>query len=137
MNPGMIWKAVRFATFWLSLGAVAVLAISAFYKPETLPHFPLCSFKLATGRPCPGCGLTRAFCAISHGRFADAFYFNPFSYVFYASTLALALWPLLTRWFPGLKTWVGQTRLFVWLVPGVLGSMAVYGVFRMIYGPFV
>ena len=137
MKSGMIWKAIRFFTYWTSLGALCVLAISAIFKPETLPNIPACSFKQATGRPCPGCGLTRGFCAISHGRFADALHFNPFSFLLYAGTLAVALWPLLSRGSPRLKEWVGRSTLFVWLVPLVLAAMVVFGVFRMIYGPNV
>ncbi|MBS1493465.1 MAG: DUF2752 domain-containing protein [Bacteroidetes bacterium] len=40
--------------------------------------------KLLTGLPCPGCGLTHSFCAISSGNFGDAFkfhFFGPFIYI--------------------------------------------------------
>ncbi len=84
-----------------------MLVISAVFKPETLPHLPICTFKIATGRPCPGCGLTRAYCAISHGRLGDAFYFNPFSFVLYSATVVLALWPALGLVVPQSET-VGQ-----------------------------
>lgn len=137
MKFGMVWKALKFVSFWLSAGAFSVLLISAIFKPETLPHVPLCSFKQMTGRPCPGCGLTRSFCAISHGRLGEAFYFNPFGFVFYAATVCLAVWPLLAHFFPRLKSWVNQTRLFVWLLPLVLVCMLIYGVIRMVNGPYV
>ncbi|HLX63447.1 MAG TPA: DUF2752 domain-containing protein [Planctomycetota bacterium] len=133
----MIWKVLKFFSFWTSLGALSVLAVSAIYKPETLPHIPMCSFKTMTGRPCPGCGLTRAFCAISHGRVGEAFYFNPFAFVFYAGMVGVALWPLAAHFFPSLKTWLNKTRLFVWLLPGVMVAMLIYGLFRMKFGPFV
>jgi hypothetical protein len=45
-----------------------------------LPLFPACFFKTITGISCPGCGLTRAICAISHGRIADAWHWHPFFY---------------------------------------------------------
>ncbi len=36
-----------------------------------------CPFKLITGLPCPTCGLTRAFAAVSHLDFATALAQNP------------------------------------------------------------
>lgn len=42
---------------------------------------PLCPFRCATGRPCPFCGLTRAFAAATHLQWQQALHFNP-------------LWPL-------------------------------------------
>jgi hypothetical protein len=38
---------------------------------------PFCPFKLATGLPCPGCGLTRAVVAALHGDPSTSFYFHP------------------------------------------------------------
>jgi uncharacterized membrane protein len=136
MKFGMVLKALRFVSFWMSMGACGVLLISILMTPESLPRLPLCSFKMMTGRPCPGCGLTRSFCAISHGRLGQAFHFNPFGFFFYAGTIGLAVWPLLARYFPRLKTWMNQTRLFVWLLPLVFVGMLIYGLLRMRYGPF-
>lgn len=36
----------------------------------------LCLFKNLTGRPCPGCGMTRAISSASHGNFKQAFSYN-------------------------------------------------------------
>ena len=36
-----------------------------------------CPFKIVTGLPCPGCGMTRAAHATLQGRLVDAFRFNP------------------------------------------------------------
>jgi len=128
-------KVLQFITVWIALGAIGVLAVSAIYTPENLPNLPLCSFKQMTGRPCPGCGLTRAFCAISHARFGEALYFNPFSYALYAGALGLALWPLASHCYPRLKSWVDRTTFFVWVVPITLAAMLGYGIFRMFFGP--
>jgi hypothetical protein len=38
---------------------------------------PLCLVKGLTGLDCPGCGMTRAFLFIGHGRFADAAALHP------------------------------------------------------------
>lgn len=82
----------RRTALYTALAAVAVLAVSASFVPDGLPRFDICPFHRQTGLPCPGCGLTRAFCAISHGRFAAAWHFNPFAFLFYAATLAAPLW---------------------------------------------
>ena len=51
----------------------------------TLP--PLCSSRLLTGLPCPGCGLTRGIVLLLHGNLAGALAIHPFSPI----VLALAL----------------------------------------------
>jgi len=48
---------------------------------------------LVLGMPCPGCGITRAFCFASHGQFRDAFVYHP-------------LWPLILGYFVFL--WIYQ-----------------------------
>ncbi len=50
----------------------ALLAASFFYCPWALDGPVLCPMALMTGIPCPGCGLTRAFCLMTHGRLAEA-----------------------------------------------------------------
>jgi hypothetical protein len=56
-------------------------------------HGPgLCLFHRLTGLECPGCGMTRAFHAISHGQFAHAVDFNIFSPLVYALFLGILLW---------------------------------------------
>ena len=51
-----------------------------------IAHIPaFCPFFLATGLPCPGCGLTRAFVCISHGHFAESLHWHPIGLLVYAS----------------------------------------------------
>lgn len=40
---------------------------------------PLCLVKGLTGLDCPGCGMTRAFLLIGHGRFSEAVSMHPAS----------------------------------------------------------
>jgi hypothetical protein len=80
----------RRALFVLPLTS-AVFAVSALWSPKDLPGFVLCPFRAVTGLPCPGCGMTRAFCAIGHGDFASAVGFNPLApFVFVAMLLLWA-----------------------------------------------
>ena len=72
----------------------AVFITSIFYNPPDVPHFTVCIFKSLTGFDCPGCGLTRSFCALSKGNLSRAFYFNklgPFLYVIFLLCWARAL----------------------------------------------
>jgi len=76
----------------------AVFLISVFYNPPDVPHFSICIFKNVTGLDCPGCGLTRSFCALSKGNLAKAFYFNklgPFLYVVFVFAWARSLFRIL------------------------------------------
>ncbi len=84
-----------------ALAAVFVLAVSAVFVPGGLPKVEICVFHRMTSLPCPGCGLTRAFCAISHGDFAAAWQFNPFAFLFYAGVLAVPFWVALNLRAPG------------------------------------
>ena len=79
----------RRALFVLPLTS-AVFAVSALRSPTELPGFVLCPFRALTGLPCPGCGMTRAFCAIGHGDFAGALGFNPLAPLVFAA--ALLVW---------------------------------------------
>ena len=44
----------------------------------------LCTFKRTLGIDCPGCGLTRCFISVAHGRVADAWAYNPAGLLFFA-----------------------------------------------------
>lgn len=50
-----------------------------------------CSFKQATGKPCPGCGLTRGIVLSVHGRLRDAWALSPSGPLLTAGSLALAI----------------------------------------------
>jgi len=74
--------------------AISILAISFIFRPDSLPGVELCAFHALTGAQCPGCGMTRAFCAISHGQFAGAWSLNPLSPYLYALTISGLAYPL-------------------------------------------
>jgi len=71
----------------LLLISLAVLALAALLPPPVdgklklpfldLPAPELCAWKRTLGWDCPGCGLTRCFVAMAHGRWAQAWGFHP------------------------------------------------------------
>lgn len=59
-------------------GAFAV-GVGCLLSPAGIEDGPIiCPFRLATGLPCPACGLTRSWVYALHGWWSDAFAANPF-----------------------------------------------------------
>jgi hypothetical protein len=74
------------------LGLTAVFVLSATWRPSELPSFVLCPFRALTGLPCPGCGMTRAFCALGHGEWRLAVGFNALSPLVFVAALGAWAW---------------------------------------------
>ena len=74
------------------LKAIGVLALAMVFAASFVfpPHglgMSVCAFRNATGIPCPGCGMTRSFAALSHGQPGLAFekhWVGPFMYALFA-----------------------------------------------------
>lgn len=87
----------------------------------------LCPFRLITGLPCPGCGLTRSWTAATHGDIADAFSYNFFGPISLLATImfVVAVGALLVRKRPAatitpvLRHPVVWTVVIVWVLYGV------------------
>lgn len=64
---------------WAAVGGVALVAAAgAAVAAEGLGGGPiLCLFRLTTGVPCPGCGLTRGMAWLARGELARAFLLHP------------------------------------------------------------
>lgn len=64
---------------------VAALVVSVAWTPADGPgELVLCPFRAATGLPCPGCGLTHAFCATAKGHVAAAFGYHALGPILFA-----------------------------------------------------
>jgi hypothetical protein len=100
------------------------------------PLPPLCAWKNYTGLDCPGCGLTRSFIAVGHGRWREAWEFNPAGPLWYALIAAQIPWQLLQLWrlrrglsevsvgWSGhLLLWLGFTALILQWVVRQFGGM--------------
>ncbi len=77
------WRLNRWL-YLLVVGGGTVMAYLLAYAPFKLP---VCLFRLMTGLPCMGCGMTRAIVAAAHGDFHSAFAWHPMGLA-----LFLALW---------------------------------------------
>ena len=105
------------------LGAVVLY----FFNPALHAFYPRCTFKMATGLDCPGCGGLRATHQLLHGHLRAAFAFNP---------LFIAALPC-AAFFAGraaLEQWTGRKGLrlvpmttAVWVCAGLV---VVFGVLR-------
>lgn len=66
-------RVVTIGALLAGVGAVIYLTICG----TDTPWVPKCLFHSLTGLDCPGCGSQRAIAAATHGRWADAWNFNP------------------------------------------------------------
>lgn len=90
-------------------------------RTVTLP--PLCPLKVNTGHDCPGCGLTRSFVAIAHGRPAEGF-------AIHRVGLALFLMAVYQLWY---RPWMIRRdeilppeplrRVHVWIGRGLIAAL--------------
>jgi hypothetical protein len=119
-------------TVALAAGSTAALAIACVANPASIENGPvICPFRLATGLPCPGCGLTRSWVYIAHGDFSEALRANPFGYLTMAAAVAvvavLIAAALLGRPIPSLSPVIRSRPFFV-----VLGGWLAFAVVRIV-----
>jgi hypothetical protein len=94
----------------------------------------LCVWRNSLGVDCPGCGLTRSFICLAHGRPAEAWYFNPAGLLFFAVIVVqipyrgLQLWRLArgreewTHRMLNWTIWIVAAAIFAqWLIRAALG----------------
>ncbi len=92
-RPGTLGALPRLAaTEWIAAGGVGAALGAVALSPDGIADGPvLCPFRLLTGLPCPGCGLTRAWVYLAHGQGRDSFLANPFGMVLVALLVALVV----------------------------------------------
>jgi hypothetical protein len=82
LKPFKVWR-----DFSLLSG---ILLLSILVPPFYHGEFTLCLFKNITGLPCPGCGMTRAFLFLGHGKIHEAVILNPNSLLIFP--IIIFLW---------------------------------------------
>jgi len=71
---------------------VAGLFVFSFIFPSTPMYgFIFCPLRAATGIDCPGCGMGRAFCAISEGNIMHSLFHHPLGLLTYIILLVIML----------------------------------------------
>lgn len=96
--PARATAAQRVLALVVAMGALAMLAVGATLRPdprglETHTQLGLwpCGWYLATGYPCPTCGMTTAVSATTRGQYALGFRTQPFGALL-AVIAAVAFW---------------------------------------------
>ena len=103
-----------------------------FLNPSEHSFFPKCSFYVATGFSCPGCGSTRALFHLTHGNVLEALRLNPglMALITLGLTDYVRFVVSVIRGNP-FKTLFGRLKL----LGALMGVMLVYGVIRNLPWP--
>ena len=92
------------------------------YMPGSILPMPeTCTSKLLFGIDCPGCGMTRAFIAISQGELFRAWNFNPASFLAYLFVAVQLPWQSYQMY----RLWIGQRSVesyWIYVLPLVLAA---------------
>jgi hypothetical protein len=68
------------------------LALVVIDNYKNLQHKTLCIFKLATGIPCPGCGMGRASLSLLKGEIVSSFHYNILCIPFTLTLIISIVW---------------------------------------------
>ena len=134
-------RVIRWCAVLVLLGCGGVLGVAAWLTPDprgygTHEQFGAgtCGLLLATGYPCPTCGMTTAFAHTVRGRWWQAFTAQPAGFILALGAAAAGLtagWVLVTgRWPLRLATVLTPYRLFLGLLVLLLGGWA----FKLVIG---
>lgn len=97
MTERTVGRWERIGSACLALGALALLAVSAWLEPANAGHgthtqlgLPGCTFLQLTGLPCAMCGATTTFALMAELRWAEGVANQPFAALLFVLTLAVA-----------------------------------------------
>lgn len=81
MERYFIPRKIAFVAAGIFLSIVFLHVTGVMHADKIRGAIPIfCPFKVLTGIPCPGCGMTRALISITKGDLRAAFRYNPFSF---------------------------------------------------------
>lgn len=85
-------------THGVALAGVVAIGVAALLPADHVDEGPvICPFRRLTGLPCPGCGLTRSWTYLVHGRVGDSFAVHPFGPLFLAAVVVLVGFVVVAR----------------------------------------
>jgi uncharacterized protein DUF2752 len=128
------WRLPPALTTGLAAASLLALGAARLLDPANAAQGPvICPFRLLTGLPCPGCGMTRAWVYLTHGDVAAAVSANPFALVALPAALLLVgatALSLVRRQPPpdvgrALRTRAVQLVLAGWVLFGVVRAVVV------------
>jgi len=97
-TPARATTSERVGAALTSAACLALLVLGASLRPSPTGHnthlqlgLPQCGWLLATGHPCPTCGMTTAFACVCNGQFLRGFLTQPGGAMF-AIGVAAAFW---------------------------------------------
>jgi len=107
----------------------------AWLLPSAVVHtdFSICFFRTVVGKPCPLCGLTRAFVHAAHGQFDLACNYHPFWYVIATIMLVLGV-VLAVDAIAGTDAWGRLASAVRPWWPAIILVIVIYGVVRLLAG---
>lgn len=108
-------------------GRYVIAGVAAYYLVMRLAFGISCPSVLVTGRPCPACGMSRAFLLLIRGELGEALAYHPFI----IPVLALAGVFLVRRYFLG-----RSVRILLKYLVILAAAMLLFYLFRMkVYFP--
>lgn len=133
---GSPYASVERKLAWVTLtGLTTMFLISMLWRPADNPTVILCPFRAFTGLPCPGCGMTRAFCALGHGELLRAIHFNAVSPLLYVAFFIVWVGAVATVFnLYGLRSAVMRLRPNRAISTTLFALMLVWWVVRLIGG---
>lgn len=120
----------RWGIVGLGFSMAAVVAGLLYVFGPHAPFWPQCLFHRFTGLDCPGCGMTRAAGALVHGRWAEAFRYNPVLMVLLPVLAMGGIWEMI-GWLRG-RPMPFRFRMGKHLSYGLLGLVLAFWVLRNI-----
>lgn len=120
----------------LSMRLALLVIVLSFVLPADGIGVSLCWFHALTHLPCPGCGLSRSFASLSHGRLQASLLYHPLGVLCYAFAVLLAIANFLpAAWLGSLHGLMlrGERHLRVVYLTAVLGFL-IFGLVRLVLG---
>jgi hypothetical protein len=119
----------------LAAGLGGAIALGMYLTPSatgtgthTLLGLAPCGMLLATGKPCPTCGVTTSFALAAHGRFGASLVNQPFGLALFILAVAGLLLSVTTAaagrsWYPLVTRWSVPSFIMALVILGLLSWM--------------